>query len=76
MRQYCTEASKYGDAPQPMYTRFKTILVIVNPMANKRSGLENVNCPYIIIRSDKLIFLFIFSMKNIVHRYYIYLEWL
>lgn len=43
MRKYCAEATKFGNAPQPMYTRFKTVLVIVNPMADKRSGLEKVS---------------------------------
>lgn len=42
MREYCAEASKYGDKPQAAHQRFEQILVILNPTADKRSSTNTV----------------------------------
>lgn len=43
MREYCAEASNYGNVTHPASQRFAKILVILNPMANKRSSTETVS---------------------------------
>lgn len=43
MREYCAEAATYGDVTQPANKRFEKVLVILNPMADKRSSTETVS---------------------------------
>lgn len=43
MRQYCAEATVYGDQTIPSNQRFGKILVILNPVADKRSSAETVS---------------------------------
>lgn len=43
MREYCTEAKKYGDAKLPANGRLKKVLVVINPAANRRSAEGNLN---------------------------------
>lgn len=43
MRAYCTEAKKYGDEKVPINGKLKKVLVIINPVANKRNCEENFN---------------------------------
>lgn len=38
MRDYCTEASKYGDQPYPVAVPLKKIIILINPSANQRSA--------------------------------------
>lgn len=40
MRDYCTEAMKYGDAKMPVNGRLKKVLVVLNPAANRRGCEE------------------------------------
>lgn len=42
MRHYCAEASIYGNATQPATARLGKILVILNPIADKRSSSDTV----------------------------------
>lgn len=42
MRHYCAEALIYGDKTQPAHQPFDKILVILNPLADKRSAAETV----------------------------------
>lgn len=42
MRKYCEEAVSYGDTPQPVTAKQKTVLVILNPVADKKSASESV----------------------------------
>lgn len=41
MREYCTEAKKYGDMTAPVTATMKKVLVVLNPVANRRSCEEN-----------------------------------
>lgn len=41
MREYCTEARKYGDMKAPITATLKKVLVVLNPAANKRKAEEN-----------------------------------
>lgn len=41
MREYCTEARKYGDTKAPITATLKKVLVVLNPAANKRKAEEN-----------------------------------
>jgi acylglycerol kinase len=41
MRSYCEEAKKYGDAPAPVTSNLKKVLVLLNPAANKRNAEED-----------------------------------
>lgn len=43
MRDYCTEAKKYGEIKAPVTTKLKKVLVILNPAANKRNAEEEFN---------------------------------
>lgn len=38
MRDYCTEACKYGDQPYPVAVPLKKIIILINPSANQRSA--------------------------------------
>lgn len=42
MRKYCEEAVAYGNVPEPVTAKQKKILVILNPVANKKSATESV----------------------------------
>lgn len=47
MRHYCAEASLYGDETHPTHQPFPNIVVIVNPVADKKSAADTVcfwNC--------------------------------
>lgn len=41
MREYCTEAKKYGDVRAPIGAVMKKVLVILNPAANKRKAEDS-----------------------------------
>lgn len=43
MRDYCTEAKKYGEVKVPNNAKLKKVLVILNPAANKRNAEEEFN---------------------------------
>jgi acylglycerol kinase len=43
MRDYCTEAKKYGEIKTPVTAKLKKVLVILNPAANKRNAEEEFN---------------------------------
>lgn len=49
MRKYCDEAMKYGDVAEPVMAKQKKVLVILNPVADRKSASESV-C----VRSTKL----------------------
>lgn len=42
MRNYCSEATQYGNVTEPTSAKLNKVLVILNPMANKRSALKTV----------------------------------
>lgn len=42
MRKYCEEAMAYGDVAEPVTAKQKKVLVILNPVANKKSASESV----------------------------------
>lgn len=44
MRKYCEEAVSYGDIPQPVTAKQKKVLVILNPVADKKSASDSVCC--------------------------------
>lgn len=46
MREYCAEASKYGDITQPASKQFGKVLVVLNPMADKRSSTKLVSSKF------------------------------
>lgn len=42
MRHYCAEASIYGDKTQPAHQPFPKVIVILNPVADKKSAADTV----------------------------------
>lgn len=42
MRHYCAEASIYGDKTQPAIQSFPKIIVILNPVADRKSAVDTV----------------------------------
>lgn len=42
MRHYCAEASIHGDKTQPAHQPFPKIIVILNPVADKKSAADTV----------------------------------
>lgn len=42
MRDYCADASIYGDKTQPAHQPFPKIIVILNPVADKKSSSDTV----------------------------------
>lgn len=42
MRQYCADASIYGDKTQPAQQPFPKIIVILNPVADRKSAADTV----------------------------------
>lgn len=44
MRDYCAEAIIYGDKIQPAHEAFPKIIVILNPVADKKSAGDTVSC--------------------------------
>lgn len=42
MRKYCEEAASYGDVGEPVTAKPKKVLVILNPVADKKSASESV----------------------------------
>lgn len=43
MRKYCEEAMSYGDVGEPVTAKQKKVLVILNPVADKKSAAESVS---------------------------------
>ncbi|CAG9801379.1 unnamed protein product [Chironomus riparius] len=43
MRDYCTEAKKYGEMKAPINAKLKKVLIILNPAANKRNAEDDFN---------------------------------
>lgn len=43
LRDYCTEARKYGDVKVGINAQMKKVLVILNPAANKKQCEEDFN---------------------------------
>lgn len=43
LRDYCTEAKKYGDVKVGINAQMKKVLVILNPAANKKQCEEDFN---------------------------------
>lgn len=41
MREFCSEAKKYGDLRAPITATLRKVLVVLNPAANKRKAEEN-----------------------------------
>jgi len=41
MRKYCEEATAYGDVAEPVTAKQKKVLVILNPVADKKSASES-----------------------------------
>lgn len=41
MREICLEAKKYGDERVPVTAKMRKVLVVLNPVANKRNCEEN-----------------------------------
>ncbi|XP_037050418.1 acylglycerol kinase, mitochondrial-like [Bradysia coprophila] len=41
MRKYCQEAVSYGDVGEPVTAKQKTVLVILNPVADKKSAVDS-----------------------------------
>lgn len=42
MRHYCAEASIYGDRTQPANQPFPKVIVILNPVADRKSAADTV----------------------------------
>lgn len=42
MTKYCQEAVQYGEVPHPASKPFNKVLVILNPVADKRAGAKTV----------------------------------
>lgn len=42
MRDYCAEAIVYGDKSQPAHEPFPKAIVILNPLADKKSASDTV----------------------------------
>lgn len=42
MRHYCAEASIYGDRTQPANQPFPQVIVIFNPVADRKSAADTV----------------------------------
>ncbi len=42
MRKYCDEAMTYGNVGEPVTAKQKKVLVILNPVADKKSAAESV----------------------------------
>lgn len=42
MRDYCGDALIYGDKTQPAHQPFPKIIVILNPVADKKSSSDTV----------------------------------
>lgn len=42
MRRYCEDASRYGDISQAALQPFSNVLVILNPIADKKSAVSTV----------------------------------
>lgn len=42
MRELCSEAAQHGDVPQPALEKFKKVVVLLNPTADRRSSTQNV----------------------------------
>lgn len=42
MRKYCEEAVTYGDVGESVTAKQKQVLVILNPVADKKSAAESV----------------------------------
>lgn len=76
MRRYCDEAMKYGDVPEPVTTKQKNVLVILNPVADKKSASESVcfsankvtlNSPVLLLCHLVKLKLSNFSLKSTAH---------
>lgn len=42
MRHYCAESLIYGEKTQPAHQQFPKVLVILNPVADKKSAVDTV----------------------------------
>lgn len=47
MRKYCQEAMAYGDVGEPVTAKQKKVLVILNPVADKKSAVDSVRFLFI-----------------------------
>lgn len=68
MKSYCLEAAQYGEIPQPAQQRFKKVLVILNPVADKRSGAKTV-CPHTIVIIFRLVYFVLYTLLHERNRY-------
>lgn len=55
MRHYCAEASIYGDRTQPANQPFPKVIVILNPVADRKSAADTVCIIEIPLIQSKLI---------------------
>lgn len=76
MRDYCAEAIIYGDKIQPAHLPFPKIIVILNPVADKKSASDTVSV-WILLMNYKAKTLLtthkspftLFSLNNTVHQF-------
>lgn len=49
MTKYCQEAKQYGELPHPAQKAFSKVLVILNPVADKRSAAGSVSFAFCVV---------------------------
>lgn len=66
MTRYCQEAAQYGDQIQPASKPFSKVLVVLNPVADKRSAAKAVSLhiSHLTVYSDfQFFFIIIFIVR-------------